>query len=102
MSKHTPGPWSYKDNGHYFDVGVIEDGHDMVYPAVCIGVMKYDEANARLITAAPDLLAALDMILEYIERRKRYSDIEHYSEIDRNYETMVADAKAAIKKARGE
>ena len=75
MTKHTPGPWTW---------GRTEDGHEIrmgnainavgIYDSHCVieynhSVWPYDgdepnkqyeeaEANARLIAAAPDLLAA--------------------------------------------
>lgn len=61
MSKHTPGPWSwYTRNGHK----VAIDGPDGAEVAraeeygasAWIEVSEYD---ARLIAAAPDMLAAL-------------------------------------------
>lgn len=55
--KHTPGPWfsQYDDNGFY------EIGSEAVTLrlAFTYGEGDTDEANARLIAAAPDLLEAL-------------------------------------------
>ncbi len=101
MSEHTPGPWSYKHNGHYFDVGVIEEGRDMVYPDVCMGVRSCSEADARLIAAAPDLLESLDNVSAAFETL-----LAHYgpsmSEADRvQRERLFQDARATIRKARG-
>ncbi len=58
-AKHTPGPWSYKAGDSILYIqskGIIAK----------VGIAGYwekyspeDEANARLISAAPDLLAAL-------------------------------------------
>lgn len=57
MSAHTPGPWSIEDNSicnEEFDIciAVIED--DGGYEATPVA----QDANAFLIAAAPDLLAA--------------------------------------------
>lgn len=94
-TKHTPGPWH---------VGRGADGHPIVYvdcPAsegsgpgiahVCpIPHMRSTqgtkEANAHLIAAAPDLLAACDEALNHIEEG---TTSYHY-------------ISAAIAKARGE
>ena len=68
MSKHTPGPWKvnaqrssgWMDNGVYIFAGtniarVYRDlGQDV------------QEANAHLIAAAPDLLAALKELRTYV------------------------------------
>lgn len=57
MSKHTPGPWNYKPTSG-FDYG------STIYwiPGICTNVDK--EADARLIASAPELLAALQLMLE--------------------------------------
>lgn len=54
MSKLAPGPWSW--NGE-FPI-VIEDGEGY-YVVGPNGIMPSGEANARLIAAAPELLALL-------------------------------------------
>lgn len=58
MTKHTPGPWHSGTVPHIV--------YDMGGWAVCNTITYHgkhekgeDEANARLIAAAPDLLAAL-------------------------------------------
>lgn len=53
MSKHTPGPWTA--SGPHADGAWLIDAGDF---AVCD--VPTGEANARLIAAAPDLLAAAD------------------------------------------
>jgi hypothetical protein len=52
------------------------------------------EANASLIAAAPDLLAALERILEHGQRRKLYYARGEDAEV-------VGQARAAIAKAQG-
>jgi hypothetical protein len=66
--KHTPGPWHYAGLGEVFARGERK--------VICNTKMAYEEhltdgdpvacanwdANARLIAAAPDLLAALEKI----------------------------------------
>jgi hypothetical protein len=94
-SQHTPGPWRAEVSGDtvyitsetYGDVARVRegDGDDR------------REANIRLIAAAPELLEALDGILNNLwEDRKR--------NVKRDYSLMVyeAQAKAAIAKAKGE
>lgn len=56
MSKHTPGPWEVGPQ-HHGQVAVWQSD----FPAVVATCGRQDdaEANARLIAAAPDLLAAL-------------------------------------------
>ena len=64
MSKHTPGPWLVETAPHgAFDI--IKDPNDLGRYMVIAGrgshEVRADEmhANARLMAAAPDLLAAL-------------------------------------------
>lgn len=66
MTKHTPGPWKVHDRWY---VGQDKDGsgtHAEV--KCCVGVPSdredEHEANARLIAAAPDLLAMLEEELQ--------------------------------------
>lgn len=69
MHEHTPGPWrigqAFKDDEGYREIAVMATvrGHD-VCPATVVlqfpNVPGMQEANAFLIAAAPDLLAALE------------------------------------------
>lgn len=57
-TKHTPGPWCVKyDKGGTPYVGVASDPHS--YPGT-VAVVNTSEADADLIAAAPELLAAID------------------------------------------
>jgi len=93
MSQHTPGPWW---------AGTDEDAH-MVYGSEADGTAVADcmrddgddyveRANARLIAAAPDLLAACKVALDRIG-----SDIE-----SPHLRTADGDQlRAAVAKAEG-
>ncbi len=97
MSKHTPGPWVV-DEANTNLVARLVNG---VYEYVCevepssFSTREYsqdqEEADARLIAAAPELLAALKrMVLDGNCR-------------DANYRALANDqARAAIAKATGE
>jgi hypothetical protein len=93
---HTPGPWrvTYSDDGG-FQVGVeLHDGaFDVVICARGSWTHRAKEslANARLIAAAPELLAALVGLIEL--GRKDTSNPKY----DGYYDT----ARAAIAKAEG-
>ena len=71
--KHTPLPWTYKSNGHYFDIGVeCDEGSRLgIYPLAAIGVRHADEANAKLIVTAVNnhdrLVEALRMVVGVFE-----------------------------------
>ena len=81
MNKHTKGPWRLSEEK--FSTLYVE-------PFICaiFGTDKTAEANARLIAAAPELLEALEGLLEAV------SDGAEYIATDA--------AVAAIKKAKGE
>ncbi|MFN7882944.1 MAG: hypothetical protein ACK5PF_08010 [bacterium] len=57
--KHTPGPWSAQTNGAQW---VVHAGRKQRVASVHTGLVG-QEANARLIAAAPDLLAAGRLLL---------------------------------------
>jgi hypothetical protein len=73
MAKHTPGPWSIK-----YGTNVFGDRIDTGHPgcvATCGGHSSNqvdcgpeNRANARLIAAAPDLLAAAVAVLAWADR----------------------------------
>lgn len=106
-AKHTPGPW--KIEGYYPHSNIalpasklhfaVRDEHSNVM-ALTGGVGEADhyesEANAALIAAAPELLAALETCLRNSELR-RTSGVESGPVIEREIET----ARAAIAKATG-
>lgn len=95
MSKHTPGPWGLVRHEDTWLVGpgiVIDD------------TAEEDEANARLIAAAPELLAALERTLSNAVGHA--SDArEGWRGFDRKHceeWPWVQDARAIISKARKE
>ena len=90
---HTPGPWEVAQYAD--DVTMIENraptgyGYSLTQVARILPVSESAEANARLIAAAPDLLAALQELLA----DKYLSD-----PINRD---RMANARAAIARATG-
>lgn len=112
-SPHTPGPWeldSAKDaDGRYFIInGQAPKGinKDFGYPVAdtmnrhhCISPDE-DEANARILAAAPETLRALENLLAYL---RVFWPLEPlFSTYDDRQATEIFDAEAAIRKARGE
>ena len=98
MTKHTPGPWRVEQKvvrAHVFAEHIGMDCH----VATCFGpnpaspddIEAIALANARLIAAAPDLLAALeDAALALEETGGRWAV------------AAAGRARAAIAKAKGE
>jgi hypothetical protein len=92
MIAHTRGPW-YRDNfGHLIN----SDGYRILFCGVTIvtsgAEVPIGEANATLISAAPDLLAACARLV-----RQYGSDGTAYSG-----DHPIAIAREAIAKAAGE
>jgi hypothetical protein len=76
MSKHTPGPWQI--------VGVNVYGNNLR------ALLPMNAADAHLISAAPDMLEALETIVSTERDRHGY------------HPAWTDQARAAIAKARGE
>jgi hypothetical protein len=101
IPKHTPGPWTFCESmndfsGHYiWSNGRLIAGTNTTKNEVT----EEDHANARLIAAAPELLAALKSLLESIEN----VDFSMLDDHGRQYDRIPwAQAEAGIAKATGE
>lgn len=101
-TKYTPGPWEVSGtsitappcNNDGTCIAVIEDDGGYEAPP------EQREANARLIAAAPDLLAALKTLLLTSEWADETGYVEDVGFV--NLETVQQQAHAAIAKATGE
>jgi hypothetical protein len=95
-TKFTPGPWEVdRNNVHTAQIAVIHHclGNDWVEvwsPDAFGASEEMNEANARLIAAAPDLYAALVALLLEPPGAIRISD------------AVLVQCSDAIAKARGE
>jgi len=90
MTTHTSGPWSIDS------LRIHKHGR---FIANCDGLgdiarQRESEANARLIAAAPELLAALQTLTEAYQR--------HFDAMPVAWQTFDNIANAAITKAIGE
>ena len=91
--KHTPGPWS---SVKY--TGIIADSKNMrIARADSGGPAEVDEANACLIAAAPELLAALKEFVADIEAIDETGACLDWPDLAVSYRK----AKAALNKAEG-
>jgi hypothetical protein len=95
-TKHTPGPWAIIFGGmgedEHFTIGAKRDD---VLVAECANSRAPGEqvrANAALIAAAPDLLAALRGVLPHIE---------HEADNGGGWDELVKTLSAAIAAAEG-
>ena len=87
QSKHTPGPWHLVH--HRPNLFKVETNRTVICDTFG-GLSGETMANARLISAAPELLRALEWIVDDWERvTERTLPDDH-------------EAKAAIAKAKGE
>jgi hypothetical protein len=65
-AKHTPAPWRVEpDSSHFDSLTTIANGSARVAEAAGRTLAEC-EANAHLIAAAPDLLEALKVAMEWI------------------------------------
>lgn len=98
-TKHTPGPWIavWREDLGKFRIG--PDNGDMpVAGTVNQGDREHEEANARLIASAPELLEALKQMVAAMWQHFEYNhdgDDEDYDFCQR----AIDKARAAIAKA---
>ncbi len=94
MSKHTPGPWRIIEiRGRAVILEPEQDGHVCKISEWADEYAEEQEANARLIAAAPELLEALENLVSLCEAglNKEY-----------NIEAELSEPRAAIAKATGD
>ena len=104
MTQHTPGPWQ-KFADTYWDKGKGErlpDGFSVKAEdgAIDVASIIESEDNARLIAAAPELLETLESLIAYL--RDLWPDEPLFSAEPDEQAKIIADAEAAIAKAKGE
>ena len=95
-TKHTPGQWKVSRDGHL--VQTVDESNKRGGLVICdvFGMCADNrEANARLIAAEPDLLAAL------IELLDQAGEVYPHFESERG-QANIAQARAAISRATGQ
>ena len=105
-AKHTPGPWSVDRDEHETvirgiypcNIGTIEPLVCTVNPYKPVGGIKCGcggdpDANARLIAAAPDLLAACEAALPYLQEAWKRDGIGGQFEMMDALRNAIASAK---------
>lgn len=93
MSKHTPGPWKWDGNVYKYDPEeeapwLIAENTEVLEGEIHCK----SEADARLIEASPDLLAACEAFCSQIEWKPSWDD--------EGWERCHELARAAIAKVR--
>ncbi len=96
---HTPGPWEYADFGL-----IVGPGPEGIHADIYIAEISTEDdegrvapaeqltANANLIAAAPELLEALERVLEAVE----------YYHAHEGAPSMLAAVRTTIAKAQGQ
>ncbi len=100
MTQHSPAPWKiehHRNSPHWAMTRIVSaEGHSVAQLSVGPWTTEYAQSNLALIAAAPDLLAALELIL---------TPSPHYA-ATKAHRDLIAEARAkgldAIAKARGE
>ena len=87
MRQHTPGPWTV----YHDDEGVEIRANDDLMGTIING--KEMDANAQLIEAAPELLAAAQNAIT------NWDNVVGHTELVEWIETTIQSLKAAILKA---
>lgn len=97
MAEHTPGPWSVEHDEDADTISIVNFGGEIaVLHGVSMG--ENDESDARLIAAAPDLLAALEAVTPFVVPEALCLNGRDYlAALD-----AISDARRAIARARGE
>jgi|SanBayMetagenome_1026888.scaffolds.fasta_scaffold00750_8 hypothetical protein len=99
MSKHTPGPWFYAES----EVGTPFVDSESVGDLSAVALpLDEQKANAHLIAAAPDLLAALEDLLPDLQC---WCDVAFTARGKHQPNTLChheENVKAAIAKAKGQ
>jgi hypothetical protein len=104
MMTHTPGPWHIGEKRR--DEIDIKHANKDTPGAISLVLAKAiarqswtdeGEANARLIAAAPDLLAALEQLIELCA----VGDVDESTEA-LGWGATILSAKAAIARAKGQ
>jgi len=104
-TQHTPGPWRHRINGRdAFIIYELDHGRIAYLQDPVHGRDETLEANARLIAAAPELLAALDDLLAYAEstHQAQAAKAAHKpNQWQTGFVNVMTAARAAIARAEG-
>lgn len=93
-AKHTPGPWQINHHKPFQVCDADGEVRGCSPIAVMHGSVAEKTYNARLIAAAPELLAALETSLQMMI-------VESY-DLNSDWADGIAEIRAAIVKAKGE
>jgi hypothetical protein len=100
-SGHTTGPWGYELSGdeREFEIAPVNDIHNGEWSREVAMTASGKEADARLIAAAPEMLSALRLWVEFVDLlpgETQFGVVSAMRLLDARFQTV-----AAIKKAEG-
>lgn len=99
MDKHTPGPWRYEADqagSNYMKIWCHNSEHWGDNLRGYCG-----EANARLIAAAPEMLAALRTYVGTLDMYSKLSEAKNVTKLADAYKEQADYGRAIIVKATG-
>ena len=114
-TKHTPGPWAVRTDGIYDHLSITAsipgignpviaevsmENYRRAYQLKGLNVpreLKADQANAKLIAAAPEMLEALEECIEQLVKRR--TELLEKGITDSTLTRAIAKGKLAIQKA---
>jgi hypothetical protein len=107
MSAHTPGPWKFQANGT--DTAFLIEGDGLLVASMSwhssfrerFPLRKESQANARLIAAAPELLAELCKAADTFADTARYFSLLGKSDGAEVFRIAETAARSLIAKATG-
>ena len=108
-TEHTPGPWKLADSDDNIIVGAVTRYKNPTPKGInlaCVAIVddssdEYEDmANARLLAAAPELLAACEYVLPHLEEYVKWHHA-HAGGCSVEMEQARDNVRDAIKKARG-
>jgi hypothetical protein len=100
-TQHTPGPWAISGVGH--SIGIAPDDGNSDGIAHVFGCGPQDQADAELVSAAPDLLNALESLAVWNNGNPCFCHVHGESEraTYSKHDSYCDKAQAAIAKAKG-
>ena len=106
MQKHTPGPWNVGYVGSIakaFGGGIFDSGRNQIALATVLrdGSDETRKANARLIAAAPELLAACQFLMSQVETLAQHAFSEGVAEWLENNDAMNCGKRTQSQKQKG-
>ena len=97
-AKYSPGPWSVAKKRKLTGAVIAEDGEVVCDPT---GAGRYEDeaaANAKLISAAPEMYALLGRLEDYFKNRHIYG----YGVEEKVSGDLLSEIKKVMKKVRGD